>query len=463
MSVRALFILVGHLGTAAVVVGLVLRPEPEPDGLGPLRWVIAALMLPGIVRLVVMLTTSPWNDLVQRRRDRAARSATYRPFVSVIVPAWNEEVGIRTTVSSLLASDYPDLEVVVVNDGSTDGTEDVVLRLLDEERARGDRGRTLVYRRQPNAGKARALNHGVRVARGEIIVTVDADSVVEPDAIGRIVDRFADPRVMCVAGNVKIGNPGSVLGTVQRFEYLMGFFSKNADSILGSVYIVGGAAAAYRRSVLEEVGEFAVDVITEDIEMSTRILEAGHRIEYAPRAVVWTEVPSELPGLARQRLRWKHGRLITFFRYRRMFFSVEPRHGRWLTAVALPLALLGDVLLLLQPAAVALAGYSVLVRGDHLPMVVFLVVVAAVVALQVLLDPRRRNALGVLWLAPAAWLPMLVIDAVELQAVVRSVHRLVRGQDLQWQRWQRRGAFDASAGEPVSVDPPRPLSDARRG
>lgn len=250
---------------------------------------------------------------------------------------------------------------------------------------------------------------------------------------------------MSVAGNVKIGNTGGAIGLVQQLEYLYGFYFKKADALLGSVYIVGGAAAAYRRSVFDEVGRFDEQNITEDIEMSTRIQDAGHRIAYAPNAVVYTEAPVEWRGLARQRLRWKFGRLMTFVQYRHLFFSLRRRHSWFLTLLVLPAALLSEFLLLLQPLALAMLWGYTLLTSDFLPVLVYMGIVALLVTWQVFTDSRRRESLGLLLVAPIASLVFHLVDAVEFQAAVRSGWRLLTGQGVRWQRWQRRGVLAVAA------------------
>lgn len=217
---------------------------------------------------------------------------------------------------------------------------------------------------------------------------------------------------------------------------------------MGSVYIVGGAAAGYRRSVLDEVGGFDPGVITEDIEMSTRIQHAGKRIAYAPDALVWTEGPQEFAGWAKQRLRWKHGRLVTFARYRDLFFSLRRHHNTWLSWFVLPVAAMGEFLLLLQPVLLALGVVLSVATGDFWPLASYLVVLGLVVVLDVALDPRPRDNLSLLVLAPMAWLPLTIVDAVELQALVRSLWRLARGRGVEWQSWQRRGVGPAGAPRP---------------
>lgn len=441
---RTVLHLVGYAATFMVFhLFLTRHLRPDDDWLF-LRWVLLALFAPSLLRYALQLFVAPWYEpvMARRRRRRLRREpAPARPRVSVIVPAWNEEVGIESTVKSILTSTYSDVEVVVVDDGSTDGTWERLCRLA--QRCRRDEGRHLVLHRQDNAGKSRALNTGLLLASGEIIVTIDADCVVDPAALERIVQLFEDERVMSVAGNVKIGNRRSGIGLLQQLEYLYGFYFKKADSLLDSIYIVGGAAAAYRRSVFEELGGFDETIITEDIEMSTRIQDVGMTIQYAPDAVVWTEGATDVTGLAKQRLRWKFGRLTTFWRYRHLFFSLRPHHSRLLTLLVLPVALLCEVLLLLEVFLLVVLITYTFATSDFLPLALYVVLITAVITLQVLTDPKRRENLNLLLLAPGAWVTIYLVDAVELQALVRSLWRFSRGQGLQWQRWQRTGVFTA--------------------
>ncbi|MCT1459782.1 glycosyltransferase family 2 protein [Aestuariimicrobium sp. p3-SID1156] len=235
--------------------------------------------------------------------------------------------------------------MVVINDGSTDRTDEVMRALVAEHQASGHPAR-LVYERKPNGGKASAMNRALELASGELVITTDADSVMAPDALTHFARQFEDPTVMSVSGNVKIGNAVGIIGLVQQLEYMYGFWFKKADALMGSMYIVGGAAAAYRRRVFDTLPRtkdrtvFDERNITEDIEMSTRIQDAGHRISYAPDAVIHTEGPTEWKAFARQRLRWKYGRFLTFLQYRHLFFSTRRPQKAWLTMLVLPVALL---------------------------------------------------------------------------------------------------------------------------
>jgi cellulose synthase/poly-beta-1,6-N-acetylglucosamine synthase-like glycosyltransferase len=241
-----------------------------------------------------------------------------------------------------------------------------------------------------------------------------------------------------------------MIGLLQQLEYLYGFYFKRAEAVMGAVYIVGGAAAAYRRTVIQELGGFDERILTEDIELSTRLQHRGYRVGYAADAVVYTEGPSDLVGLCRQRLRWKHGRLVTFLRYRRLFGSLSAHHSRYLSLLVLPAALYGEMLLLLWPALLPLClAYSIIVR-DLMLLTAFITAMTLLVWMQIAIDPQRRRHRNLVPLAPVAWLMFCWLDLIECQALVRSLARLATGRSVRWQRWQRRGVFDGSS-PPLAV------------
>lgn len=237
--------------------------------------------------LVVSFATVHW------RRGKTARARAlrpYRPGVSVIVPAYNEEAGIAATVTSLLASRYSgELEVIVVDDGSTDRTARVVAGLATP-------GLRLL--RQPNAGKPAALNHGIAVARYGILVLVDGDTVFEPDALARLVERMRQPDVGAVSGNTKVGNRGGLLGRWQHLEYVMGTnLDRRMYDLLGTMPTVPGAIGAFRRAALAAAGGISADTLAEDTDLTMAICRTGWRVTYEPRAVAWTEAPASLRQL----------------------------------------------------------------------------------------------------------------------------------------------------------------------
>lgn len=452
---KAVLYLVGYAVTAWLLWAyLTQQVRPIDAQMEWIRWAFLIAFTPALLRYLIQLVVAPFYEAVMARRRRKLRESGHvaeQPLVSILVPAWNEEVGIAATVRSILRSDYPHIETIVIDDGSTDNTAAVMAALVAEQDATGSEHR-LICRSVPNGGKSRALNTGLRMSKGEIIITIDADSVIEPDAVRAFVAAYEDPKVMCVAGNVKVGNYGNAVGFVQHFEYLFSFFFKKADSLLNAVYIVGGAAASYRRRVFKELGGFDDTIITEDIEISTRIQNAGWTVQYAPDAVIWTEGAPTFLGLSKQRVRWKYGRLVTFWRYRNLFFSLDRRHSKMLSLLVLPVALLSDFLLLVQPVVLTLLIFYTIAGDDYLPLLAYAALIMAMVVIQVLSDVRRRRHLHLLPFSPAAWVMIYIIDVIELQALVRSFWRLGTGAGLQWQRWTREGVFEQEDA-PVTRDP----------
>ena len=215
-----------------------------------------------------------------------------------MIAAYNEAGVIGRTLESILASDYPDLEIIVVDDGSTDGTAKVV-----EEIALGNpRIRLLV---QPNGGKASALDNALSVARGEVCVGFDADTQVVPGAISLLVRHFCNPRVGAVAGNVKVGNQVNVLTCWQAIEYVTTQnLDRRAYGLLNAISVVPGAIGAWRRSAVAEVGGYEPDTLAEDMDLTWRLRRKGWRIVNETEACAYTEAPDTFRTLFKQRFRW---------------------------------------------------------------------------------------------------------------------------------------------------------------
>lgn len=225
----------------------------------------------------------------------------FKPFVSVIIPAFEEEQTIAGTLDAVLRIDYPNYEVVVVNDGSDDATSSVVQSFVQ-------RGRVRLVEKLVNEGKAMALNDAVPACRGEILVCLDSDVLPEPDLLDAIVPHFASPRVGALTGNPRVGNRGSLLRDLQTLEFTSIIsVQRRAQRIWGRVLTVSGAVMAVRKEALLEVGGFAPSMATEDIDLTWKIQRAFWDVRYEPSAVVWMQVPPTLPELWKQRRRWARG------------------------------------------------------------------------------------------------------------------------------------------------------------
>jgi cellulose synthase/poly-beta-1,6-N-acetylglucosamine synthase-like glycosyltransferase/spore germination protein YaaH/peptidoglycan/xylan/chitin deacetylase (PgdA/CDA1 family) len=259
-----------------------------------------------------------------------------QPRVAVLIPAYNEEAAIVRTVASVLASTWPQLNVVVVDDGSKDQTHAELLRAF------GDDARVKIIQ-QANGGKSAALNRGFAEITTDFVVCVDADTRIHPDAVRCLVRHFTDPRVAAVAGNAKVGNRHNLLTRWQALEYIT---SQNLDRrafhVLNCITVVPGAVGAWRTSVVRECGGFSHDTVAEDADLTLAILRRGHRIAYDEDAVAWTEAPETWGDLVRQRFRWTFGTLQTVWKHRDTLF--RPRYGT-LGWIALPNVFVFQILL----------------------------------------------------------------------------------------------------------------------
>ena len=242
---------------------------------------------------------------LRRERGRATevpREADYFPSVTVLVPAYNEERHILETVHACLDTDYPDFEVLVVDDGSTDDTRRVLEPLVSA-------GRVRLLAKQVNEGKALALNDAIVVARGEICVIIDADARPDPHAVRALASHFTgSPRVAAVTGNPRVVERHTMLTRLQTVEFTaIVSLLRRAQRVWGRLLTVSGVVTAVRVSAVLDVGGFSHDMDTEDIDLTWKLQRRYYDVRYEPRAIVWMRVPTTLPGLWRQRARWARG------------------------------------------------------------------------------------------------------------------------------------------------------------
>jgi peptidoglycan/xylan/chitin deacetylase (PgdA/CDA1 family)/glycosyltransferase involved in cell wall biosynthesis len=399
---------------------------------GAMNVLLALALVLGLARLLVQLVCARVH--LRRVRRRRRRPGEILTPVSVIVPAYNEAANIAATVRSLVASRYPRLEVIVVDDGSSDGTAEIVERL-------GLPGVRVV--RQANAGKPAALNTGARHARGGLLVLVDGDTVFQPDTVYNLVQGFADPAVGAISGNTKVANRRRLLGRWQHLEYVIGFnLDRRMYDVLGCMPTIPGAIGAFRREVFAEVGGVPTGTLAEDTDLTMAILRAGWQVVYEERAIAWTEAPSSLRQLWRQRYRWCYGTMQAMWWHRRAV--VEGGGGGKLGRRGLPyLAVFQIVLPLTAPAVDIFALYGLL----FLPWSQLAVAWLGLLALQTLTAGYAlrldRERYGSLWSLP---LQQVVYRQVMYLVVVQSVVTALLGGRLRWQRMVRTGAAAALAG-----------------
>jgi poly-beta-1,6-N-acetyl-D-glucosamine synthase len=432
---------------AIVTSSVILKPHPlDSPLLSIVRAVIVFFATVLLTKYTVYMFLCPWFSLMASREDDLVSHFVrdYQPLVSVMIPAWNEECGLLSTVKSLLASTYKNLEIVVVNDGSTDRSDAMMRNFIEKyEREMTDiPGHVkIIYHYQQNGGKGSALNAAIKLAHGDILVSIDADCIVHKRAVAAFVKAFRDPRVMAAVGNVRIGNTKTLVGTVQYLEFVFSFMMKKADSLFNTIYIIGGAAGAFRREVFNVIGGYSTKNITEDIALSMAIQDQGWKIVYVPDALVFTEGASTLQGLMKQRLRWKRGRFQTFWEFRHMFFSLNPRHNKLLCWLILPITLFSEVQLGLEPLFLLILYLFSFMSGDFTAFVSGIIVVSLMFAVQAW-DIRDEQSPWYMALAPIGWLLFYVCTFVEVYSLTKSIWMHLRKQEMTWQRWQRKGVTD---------------------
>ena len=256
---------------------------------------------PLLMAFVLMIGGAVYHFLREPKRGEIILPQT--PLVSVLVPCHNEEQRIRETINYLEKQEYLKYEIIAINDGSTDGTLNI---LMDIEK---DNPRLRVVNLSTNQGKGRALTMGALASKGEYLVCIDADAILDPSAIKYLLWHFLNfPRVGAVTGNPRIRNRTSIIGKIQvgEFSAMVGMI-KRAQRVLGKIYTVSGVIAAFRKTALYSVGFWSNDMLTEDVDVSWKLQLKFWDIRYEPRALCWILMPETITGLWRQRLRWAQG------------------------------------------------------------------------------------------------------------------------------------------------------------
>lgn len=323
-----------------------------------MRWTFLIGIILGLGRISFIGILAFAQYLRSRHREVEHFGEVYRPNVSVIIPAFNEEMVICRTIESLLASNYENFEIIVVDDGSADDTFQMA-----SERFRGN-PKVAVFTKE-NGGKAEALNFGLRKAKGEIVVALDADTLFEPETISALAHRFADEKIGAVAGNAKVGNRINIVTKWQALEYITSQnFDRRAFASLNCITVVPGSVGAWRKSILDEAGGFSSDTLAEDQDLTIQVRKLGYTIGYEENAVALTEAPDSLRGLAKQRFRWSFGTLQCMWKHKNALLN--PRFGTlgfiampnvWIFQVLFPLISPLMDLMFIWTLASALIGY----------------------------------------------------------------------------------------------------------
>jgi cellulose synthase/poly-beta-1,6-N-acetylglucosamine synthase-like glycosyltransferase/peptidoglycan/xylan/chitin deacetylase (PgdA/CDA1 family)/spore germination protein YaaH len=411
-----------------------------------LQWIFLIGILLGLARLLFVGSLALAQWLRSRRRERIHAGSDYVPFVSILVPAYNEELVIANTIRSLLASDYSKYEIIVIDDGSQDNTS----RIVAWEFGGDQRVRLLTV---TNGGKATALNIGLRHARGEIVIALDADTLFAPHTVGALAHRFYDKTLGAIAGNAKVGNRVNLVTRWQALEYIT---SQNMDrrafASLNCITVVPGAVGAWRKDLLDKVGGFPSDTLAEDQDLTLRIRRLGYHIGYEETAIAWTEAPHNLRSLAKQRFRWAYGTLQCMWKHHDALF--RPRYGAlgfvampnvWIFQILFPLiSPVMDLMLLYVLVSDAIdrwqqpTGYSSTnIQQVFLYYALFLAIDWVSACFAFMLERRERWSL-LWWL----FLQRFCYRQVMYYVMIKSVTMAIRGPVVGWGKLERKATAE---------------------
>lgn len=434
--------------TADQLVGGVNSPYRTPHGLGNkvgsalliagfrvarsmqfiLKDTALVLMAIGLFRLALVVPLSIVAARRARRRRREFDRAWEAP-VSVVIPAFNEEAVVEKTLNSLvrLEGRSRPVEILLIDDGSTDRTAEIAATF-------GDRVRVVS---KENGGKASALNLGFQLATSEIVVVLDADTVISDNFVEIVRPHFKDPDVVAVAGNVRVGNRRRVLPRLQAIEYVASLsLDRRAQDVLNTISVVPGAAGAFRRSAVLAVGGYPSDTLVEDADLTIALLQAGGRIHYESTALVWTEAPERLRDAVKQRRRWAFGTVQVCHKYGASLLA--RRSGR-VGLVSLPWTVLTQILLPIASPVTDLYLLWMVLMGSPNHVIWFAVLMAFVADLVVVsvVIVAEHEQWRLLWAVPLlrwVWRP------IQVYATFSATRRWSSGE---MQRWHPSTRYDS--------------------
>jgi cellulose synthase/poly-beta-1,6-N-acetylglucosamine synthase-like glycosyltransferase/spore germination protein YaaH/peptidoglycan/xylan/chitin deacetylase (PgdA/CDA1 family) len=418
-----------------------------------ITWIflVGDLLMTG--RLIFIGAAAVYDRVREKILGKPAEVASYKPKVAVLIPAYNEEKVIERTVRAALNSNYPNIRVIVIDDGSKDRTLDVARDAFAAEAASG---RVLILGKH-NSGKAEALNYGIEhIGDAEIFVGIDADTIIAHDAISRLVPHFINPKVGAIAGNAKVGNRVNLWTRWQALEYITSQnFERRALDVLGAVSVVPGAIGAWRVSAVREAGGYHIDTVAEDADLTMALLRRGYRVEYEDMALAFTEAPTNANGLMRQRFRWSFGILQAVYKHSGVF----ARKGA-LGWVALPNIVIFQILLpLVSPLidimfAVGTLWYYIQ-KHFHpdstdpssfhklvLFFFAFLVIDFFASAIAFALERRRPDDKEDVWLLSQVWLQRFAYRQLFSIVLFKTLKRALEGRKFAWDKLERTAAVN---------------------
>lgn len=401
-------------------------------------------------RILVMAVLASVQKRREQKKMQTPPAAASFPAVSILVPAYNEELNAVRTVESLLQQDYPNLRIVFVDDGSKDNTFKKVSAAFEHD------SRVQVYTK-PNGGKASALNYGIGIATTDYLVCIDADTQLKKDAVSELMRKFDDKdkrgEIAAVAGNVKVGNEVNMITRWQSIEYITSQnFDRRAFDLLNCITVVPGAIGAFKKDAVLLSGGFTTDTLAEDCDLTMRLHKNGYVIRNCSTAISYTEAPETMKQFMKQRFRWSFGIMQSFWKHRDAMFN--PRYKNF-GMVAMPnilifqmilpfLAPLADLILVLSLIAAGLNIIPASIGHILLYYFIFTLVDMAGAALAFAFEKERPGKL--LWMIPQR----LIYRQLMYYILFKSFSKAIKGEIQGWGVLKRTGNVKTVAGTPAS-------------
>ncbi len=382
------------------------------------------------VILLLLILIYGWLKIKIIKEVSVFKNSEDQRGVTVLIPAYNEEENIRGTIESVINSHYTNKEIIVINDGSTDKTADIASAVIS-----GNPNHQIKLIEVENGGKASALNHGIKESKFDICVVIDADAVLDKEALHYFVPHFNDPKIGAVAGKIKTTGNGGFLNLFQTLEYAIGQnIDKRVFSTVGAVGIVPGPAGAWRRELIIKAGGFSNDTLVEDQDMTLTFLSMGKRVVYEPRAISFTETPNNVKDFLKQRFRWIYGTIQCFWKNKISFiknpFSV-------MSLIVLPNIFIFNILLPLTYPFADLAFVVGIIFGEWQHMVLpFLLFTGFDVIYAWIGVVGENNSARLLVGAP---LQRFSYRQLIYYTVIKSVVRAIEGTATGWNKFTKSG------------------------
>ena len=382
-----------------------------------------------LIRLTMFIVGSDLYSFKARAELKKRTPKRYYPHVSIVIPAHNEEKTILRAVRSIIRNKYPHhkREVIVIDDGSTDKTVEIVEKYKSAYRVQN-----LLIIQQDQKGKAQALNNAIKnYASGELVMCLDSDSYLAPYGLKKMVSYFRDENVAAVSANIKIIPTDSFLNLIQQFEYIICYQMKRAQTVFNIEYIIGGIGSAFRKNILKRVGYYDDDTVTEDIDLTMKILRLGNnniRVVYGADVIAYTESVLDITGLIRQRFRWKWGRSQTFLKNLNMFFNSDKRFTKGFTFIYLPFAIFSDIAFLFEPLFILYIFYIIFRFGDLITLISAFLIISSYIILTIIMEETisTKDKMVYVTVAPFMYLFFYVLSLVEYIALIKTLVNLPR-------------------------------------